>query len=581
MQKNILKNGLKQHKFKMIFSCLFATISSIIMLVPFLTVYKILEISFENSKDYTIMYTYGIIAISSLIIAMIVMFASIILSHIAAFKIIYQIRIDALRHLGEVSLGFHSEKSTGEIKKVLEVDIEKIELLIAHKIPDLISTLSLVIGTIIVMFFINYILALASMIPIILAFLLQFKILRNPKTIETTKKFYDQLEIMNANAIEYIAAMPVVKIFNLTVFAFKKFEKSILDNKKLVVAWTMSFKKGYILFSIIISSAAIFILPIILFIINSNPSNLKLILNSILFLILLPGVSVQLFKLISLGSHLSSVNESIMRIKKIFDVEKMTNSKESIIPSNFDIEFKNVSFKYDRNDVLENISFKIKQNTITALVGPSGSGKSTIAMLTSKFYNANNGDITIGNISVNNIKNEDFMKYVSFCFQDSYLFYDTIYENIKMGSNANKEEIINATKSAMCHDFIMELEKGYQTKIGEGGIYLSGGEKQRIAIARAILKDAPILILDEATAFADFETEYYIQQAINKLIKNKTVLVIAHRLNSIKNVDQIILLNKGKIEDVGTHNNLLAKSSLYNKLWENANKSLNWKVIKK
>ncbi len=464
----------------------------------------------------------------------------------------------------------------------MELDVERIELFIAHQLPDLVNAVVMVIAVVVMMFFLNPWLALACIIPMILGFAGQYSMMAGKKAQEGMKQYLDALEDINSSSIQYVRGMPSIKIFGQTVHSFRKFYKDMIKYRDFSVKYTDNFQNGHVAFKVILLSLVTFIFPVGLFFISGDPSNMAFAIVLIFFLVLAPGFAVPMFKLNTLASNLNVIMEGVKRIDEIFEEVPVPQPESPQRPSSFDIHFEHVSFSYDGADgieVLKDIEFTASQGEITALVGPSGSGKSTIAQLIPRFWDVEKGNIKIGGINIRNIQVEDLMDLMSFVFQDTFLFSDTLFNNILVGKpTASKEDVIAAAKTAQCHDFIENLPNGYDTLIGEGGVYLSGGEEQRVSVARAILKNAPILILDEATAYADPENEYQMQLALKELIRNKTVLIIAHRLATIREANQIIVLEKGKINDRGKHKELISHSGLYRKMWDAHMASATWQI---
>lgn len=557
------------------------------MLIPYISVYYVLaEILKHSAKITEINGTYviqwAVFGIVGLVVGFVFMYVGGMCSHIAAFRILYGIRVKLSEHIGTLPLGYFNKNATGKINKIVEIDVEKIELFIAHQLPDLVNAVVMTVAVIMTMFFLNIRYALACVIPMIIGFSAQYSMMAGKKAKDGMKEYFDALEDINTSSIQYVRGMPSIKIFGQTVHSFRKFYDDMIKYRDFNVKYTDNFQKGYVSFKVIMLSLATFILPVGLFLISRDPNNMAFAITLIFFLVLAPGISVPIFKLNTLASTLTVIVEGVKRIDNIFE-EKVIKAPESYQkPSAYDIQFHNVSFSYGSKggvEVLKDIDFTASQGKITALVGPSGSGKSTIAQLIPRFWDVNKGCITIGGVDIRNICNNDLMDTMSFVFQDTFLFSDTLFNNILIGRpTATKEEVYTAAKAAQCHEFIKNLPKGYDTLIGEGGVYLSGGEEQRVSVARAILKNAPILVLDEATAYADPENEYQMQLALRELIKSKMVLIIAHRLTTICEADQIIVLKEGKINDVGTHNELLSHNGLYKNMWDAYMTSSEWQI---
>ncbi|ULQ58458.1 ABC transporter ATP-binding protein/permease [Brucepastera parasyntrophica] len=560
-------------------SGILSVVSTVLQFIPFVAVYFIVAELFRNAAspaliDYAVIRTWGLRAIISLAASLVFLYASNMASHISAFNILYELRVKLAEHLAKLPLGYHTRQSTGTIKKILEVSVEKIENFVAHQIPDLVGAVALPVILLAAMFSLDWRLALSCGVPILFAFFLQSFVFLGKKGRQIYSQYHDSLEQMNAAGIEYVRGMPAVKVFGLSVRSFLSFHNAIIEYKDLALMITKCYKKSYVVFFVMLSSLLTFILPVGLFILSGNPENQAFAFILLLFLVLAPGLSVPVLKLLYVGGNMRNISEGVERIDAIFSQPPVKEPAVPVTPEKYPVRFDSVSFSYagndeaDRVEALSDVSFTAEEKAITALVGPSGSGKSTVANLIPRFWDVASGAIRIGGVDIRDMKTETLMDTVSFVFQDVHLFYDSIEENIRMGrASAGREDVIAAARAACCHEFIEQLPQGYRTKIGEGGTYLSGGEAQRISIARAILKNAPILVLDEATAYADPENETKIQEALGALIKDKTVIIIAHRLSTIKNAGRILVLNKGRIVERGTHEELLRKKELYSRMW--------------
>ena len=564
----------------LILSGILSIISTFLMFVPFVATYFIVQELLRNAANPTLsnmdlIRHWGIMAFLSLIGSLLFLYGSTMLSHISAFRVLYNLRIRLAEHLAKLPMGYHTRQSSGAIKKTLELSVEKIEGFIAHQLPDFVGAVALPVVMLAGMFILDWRMALTCAIPILGAYLLQSLVFYGKGGTEAIKQYHNALEQMNAAGVEYVRGMPAVKVFGLTVGSFLNFHNSIVGYRDWAVNYTKFCRRPYIVFITILSSLLAFILPIGILILSGQPENLAFALTLMLFLVLAPGVSSPMMKLMYLGGNMRLISEGVNRIDQIFEQKPLVEPVNPKKPDRYDVKFDNVSFSYEnlseatRTEALSQISFTAKEKEITALVGPSGSGKSTIANLIPRFWDVSSGSIWIGGVDVREIGTEKLMDLVSFVFQDVHLFYDTIEENIRMGhANASHEKVVEAAKAACCHEFIERLPQGYQTKIGEGGTYLSGGEAQRVAIARAILKDSPILVLDEATAFADPENEVKIQEGLSALIKGKTVIIIAHRLSSIREANQILVVDEGHLVESGKHEELLKQNGLYHHMWE-------------
>ncbi|MDD2473047.1 MAG: ABC transporter ATP-binding protein [Methanoculleus sp.] len=401
------------------------------------------------------------------------------------------------------------------------------------------------------------------------------------------KLYYDALEEINASAVQYVRGMPAVKVFGQTVHSFRRFYDDMVRYRDFCVRFSDSFQNGFAFFKTILASLLSFILPVGVLLLSRDPAGMAFALVLLFFVILGPGTAAPLYKFLYLSSSLRDISEGVDRIDAVFAEPTVPEPEQPRKPETYSVEFDGVSFSYDapgastRVEALSGISFTAEQGKVTALVGPSGSGKTTVANLIPRFWDVGEGAVRIGGVDVRRMRTEDLMDTVSFVFQDTFLFFDTLYENIRVGKpGASREEVYAAARAAQCHDFIERLPKGYDTLIGEGGVYLSGGEEQRVSVARAILKGAPILVLDEATAFADPENEYKMQMALRELVKEKTVIVIAHRLSSIRGADQILVLEEGHIAERGTHEELLREGGVYRRMWDAYTDAASWVIEK-
>lgn len=568
--------------------------SAFCMLVPYWSVYQVLrELLLHGSQinelDGGVLIHWGWIAFFGLVGGLLLLYASLMASHVAAFRILYGLRIRLSEHIGRLSLGYLNGTSTGAIKKIMEQNIEKIENFVAHTIPDLVNVLATVVLMFVIFFSLNGWMAAICIVCIVLSIGLQFMNFFGKKAKEFTKIYYDTQERMSASAVQYVRGMPVVKIFGQSVRSFRRFNSEIEAYKSYALKVCDTYQTGMMAFTVLLNSLITFILPVGLLLLSREPQSIALAAIYLFFIIMGPGVASPIYKLMYLGSSTNEIDEGVKRIDRIFDEKPLVETKVPHMPVSYDIEFRHVSFAYEnkaettRTEALKDISFTARQGEITALVGPSGSGKSTVANLIPRFWDVSEGEIAIGGINIKEIATEDLMNLVSFVFQDSFLFFDTLYENIRVGNTtATREQVMDAARAAQCHDFIENLPEGYNTRIGDKGVYLSGGEAQRVCVARAILKNAPILVLDEATAFADPENEYKMQQAIQQLIRNKTVIIIAHRLSSIISAERILVLKEGRLVQSGHHDELSTKEGVYKKMWDAYTSAFRWQLtIKK
>lgn len=579
-----------EKKSLLVWGCILSTLSVFFQIIPFWAVYNIMAELLQNAADFSkadtsFMLSWAVKGILGLLLAYAFMYFGGMLGHTAAYRTLYGIRVRLSNHISELPLGWFNRNAIGKVKQIAEQDVEQIEKFIAHQLPDMVNTIVLLLVMVVIMFGLNPWLALACIIPIIIGFTAQFSMMFGKKAQEGLSEYYDALENISTSSVQYVRGMPSIKIFGQTVHSFRKFYQDIMSYRDFSTKYADNYEPTYCLFRVLVLSLATFIFAIGIFLFSGDPQNMAFAITLLFFLIFAPGISTPVFKFNSFGSSMNNITEGVRRIDEIMSeipIQEPTDGKK---PQGYEITFEHVSFSYEGKDsalVLKDVSFRAEQGQITALVGPSGSGKSTIAQLIPRFWDVGTGQIKIGGVDIRDMKTEDLMASMSFVFQDSFLSSDTLYNNIAIGKpGATKEEVYTAAKAAQCHEFIEKLPQGYDTLIGEGGVYLSGGEEQRVSVARAILKNAPILILDEATAYADPENEFQMQLALQELIKNKTVLIIAHRLITIKNANKILVIKNGQIENAGAHEFLLQNSETYSAMWKAYTVSSDWQITAK
>lgn len=526
--------------------------------------YNIILELFNDSVNYERIKSMAIIVGIIIILRMAIFLLSGVFSHIAAFTILYELRIKAINHMSKLNMGFFTGNTIGNVKKTINEDIEKLENFIAHQIPDLSAAIVAPIIIIGYLLYLNWKLALVLFIPIILGFLSQIRMFKGMK--EKMTHYHELVKRLNSTIIQYINGMNVMKAFNLSAKSFKNYKDITEEYADYWIDLSMKTAPLYGVFLVLIDSGLLFIIPIggVMFLKGSINAS-----TYVIFLILSANFLTSFKQLLEFGGNFSMLLEGAGKVRDILNKEVQVEGNRLLNKDiNGKIEFNNVTFKYDKEDIIKNLCLTIEPKNIVALVGPSGSGKTTLGQLVGRFWDVEEGNITIDDIDIKDIKMEELMDRVSFVFQDVFMLQDSILENIRMGSDKNMDEIIEASKKAQIHDFIMSLPEGYETCLGENGIKLSGGEKQRISIARAILKNSPIVILDEVTSYSDIENESRIQEALRNLLKGKTAIIIAHRLYTIKNADKIVVLEEGKIIEQGTHNYLMNKKGLYKHLWD-------------
>ena len=572
MEKQKTKQGLArlfeiagQRKGLLILAGVLSAASAACMLVPYWAVYRILTELLENAGDTGgidagLLVKWGWIAFLGLVGGLILLYAALMASHVAAFRILYGLRVRLSEHIGRLPLGYLNGTSTGAIKKTMEQNIEKIENFIAHTIPDMVNVVATVVLMFAIFFSLDGWLAAVGLAVIAVSVILQFSNFMGKKAQEFTRIYFDAQERMSASAVQYVRGMPVVKIFGQSVRSFRQFNAEIEAYKTYALKVCDTYQPGMVAFTVLLNSLVTFFFPIGILLVGGSPGDIALAAVWLFFIVMGPGVASPVYKLMYLGGGTREINEGVVRIDRIFDRRPVPEPAEPRVPTTYDIEFRHVG-------------------EITALVGPSGSGKSTVANLIPRFWDVGQGEIRIGGIDIREIATERLMDIVSFVFQETFLFYDTLYENIRTGRpDATHEEVVAAAKAAQCHEFIERLPDGYATRIGDRGVYLSGGEAQRVCVARAILKNAPVLVLDEATAFADPENEWKMQQALQHLIRDKTVIIIAHRLSSIVAAQQILVLRQGQLVQSGRHEVLSKTDGVYKKMWDAYTDAFRWQL---
>lgn len=555
---------LAPQKGKLILAIVLQVISTALGLIPFILVYSIAIALFNPPVDQGYIWKLAIASFVAIIARWSLFGISSTLSHIAAFNILYNIRIKLSEKFGKLPLGYFNLHATGALKKVMNEDVEYIESMISHGISEGIGLLTTLFFTTIYLLSVDWRMTLAALTGIPVVLLAHNLLLR--RLLPLVPDYYAVQDRMNSAIIEYVQGMPVIKAFSQTAESFTKYKDSVWEYHKFDEDWSKKSLLSWVLIPLSVTINLLAMLPVGVWLLSNNSLSIPTL---ILFLLLGLGLSAPSIKLVESTSLYIQTQESVNRIYNILNEPELPETIETITPKDLTIEFRDVHFSYEDTEVLQGISFVIPQNSITALVGPSGSGKTTIAHLIGRFWEVNSGEISIGGVNIKDLKVDELMSKIAIVFQNVVLFNDTIYENIRMGNpHASQEAVIAAAKAAQCHEFIQAKQDGYQTIVGEKGAKLSGGQQQRISIARAILKDAPIVILDEATAFIDPENEAQIQSAINSLIQDKTLLIVAHRLSTITEADQIFVIDRGQVVGKGKHEELLHTSPLYRQMWD-------------
>lgn len=554
---------LSYEKFKIAIGIFLGSICGLLSFVPYVVLYKMIAALINNQIDFKSVLLWALVMIFSTILQNILMSITMIFTHVAAYNIIHRLKMEALEYLSKVSLGFFNNKTSGELKAALFDDIEKLEGFIAHNLIEITQAVVITIISMLIMFYINVFMALTMLLPVVVGVLLPTMMMK--KYPNLTKKYTDTFSELLSSINEYINCMPIIKMFGLTVEKFAKLSAASKSYTECLVEMAKCSCYPLAITIVILDSGILFTLPIGGFLyVNGLISTEHLLI----FMLLTMCFYRTFFNLFNIAMGRIELNSGLVNIKKLFGIPVEVVGKEQLKSKNLDIQFNDVSFGYDdENVVLKNISMKIEPKSFTAFVGASGAGKTTAASLIGRYWNVDKGEICIGGIPINELSEETLTSAVSFVFQDTFLMEDTLFENIRMGSEADEESVKEAAKYAQIHDFITTLPKGYDTKIGEEGFKLSGGQKQRLSIARAILKNAPIVIFDEATSYSDIENEHKIQTALKNLLKDKTVIMIAHRLHTICDANKIIVFEKGEIVEQGIHKRLLEINGYYSKMW--------------
>lgn len=573
------------YKYLTIASWVLATVSAFIALVPFYYIWRLIKEVIRVSPDFDRaqnLSAYGWCAVGSAVLAMLIYMGGLICSHLAAFHVQATMRSRLMRHIMSLPLGSMDEDGSGKVRKIINESSAATETYLAHQLPDKCVATATPIGLVVLLLVFDWRLGLLSLIPVVLGFAIMSTMMgANMK--KKMEEYQNALEEMSSEAVEYVRGIPVVKTFGQSVFSFKRFRDSIKKYEKWTIAYTKDLRVPMMGLTTVINSVFAILIAATFWLggVKSGSVDGTFLLNLMFYIIITPIITVTMTKMMYAGENVMIVEDALNRIDGLLEKKPLPQSVNPEKPQDASISFKNVSYRYDgaSDDAIHNISLDIKSGEHIAFVGPSGGGKSTLAKLIARFADVNSGFIEIGGVNVKNIKASDLMNTVSFVFQDSKLLKMSIFDNVRMGNkNAMREEVIEALHNAQCDDIIEKLPGGIDTVIGSKGTYLSGGETQRIAIARAMLKNAPILILDEATAFADPDNEAKVQAAFSKLSEGKTVIMIAHRLSSVTEVDRIYVLKNGQICQSGTHENLLSQDGLYAHMWKEFNKSVSWKV---
>lgn len=572
-----------KRKFFSYASWVLAALSALVSLAPFYFIFNIIKEVIETTPDFgnakNLTFN-GWMAVLFAVIGYLLYIAALMYSHMAAFRVATNMRKDVLSHLVKLPLGYVEEAGSGRLRKIINDSTAASETYLAHQLPDKAVAVATPIGLIALLFIFDWKLGILSLIPVVLAFLIMAS-MTGKKMAQKMKEYQNSLDAMSNEAVEYVRGIPVVKTFGQTVFSFKRFKATIDNYEKWVISYTKDLRIPMMLYTAAINSVFVFLIVAALIFTKNGVTN-EFLLNLIFYIIITPVISLTLTKMMYQSENAMIVADALQRVDTILDAEQLPEAVNGKKPADSSIEFRNVSYSYDGvKNAVENVSLNIHSGSTVAFVGPSGSGKSTMANLISRFFDVSEGQVLVGGVDVRNIKKDILMDNVSFVFQNSHLIKGTILDNVRMAHpQASKEEVMNALEKSQCMDIVKKLPNGGDTVVGTNGVYLSGGEQQRIAIARVMLKNSPVVILDEATAFADPDNEVMVQKAFSELAKDRTVIMIAHRLSTVAGADRIYVLKDGKIEEYGKYNELINNGGMFSKMWNDYRHSVDWKVSK-
>ncbi len=572
-----------RHRFLTYSSWLLSAISALVALVPFWYIWQIIRDVLAAAPNFAAAENlphYGWMAVAFALVSMLIYVAALMCSHLAAFRVASNLRRAMMHHLAALPLGFVDSFGSGKLRKIVNESSAATETYLAHQLPDKAGAIATPCGLLVLLIAFDWRLGLLSLVPVLLGFLIMMR-MTGASMAQKMKEYQNSLENMANEAVEYVRGIPVVKTFGQTVYSFRRFKAAIDNYGKWVIAYTKELRGPMMLYTTAINGVFAFLIAGALFITRSGVTD-TFLLNLLFYIIITPIISLTLTRIMFMSENGMIVADALARIDSVLNSEPLAAPARPREPADASVELQDVSFSYDgTTEVLHHISLRIAPGQTVAFVGPSGGGKSTLASLISRFFDVRSGSIKIGGVDVREMEKETLMDTVSFVFQDSHLIKASILDNVRLGRpDASEAEVMAALEGAQCMDIIQKFPQGIHTVIGTGGVYLSGGEQQRIAIARAFLKNTPILILDEATAFADPDNEQKVQAAFSALARGKTVILIAHRLTTVAGADCIYVLQDGKIIESGTRGDLLSQGGLFAQMWAEYQTSVQWKVQK-
>ena len=564
-------------------SWVLSAVSALVALVPFVYIWKILRDVLNAAPDYAQAVNiphYGWMAVLFAVLAYLIYIAALMCSHLSAFRVATNLRLEVSEHLATLPLGFTETFGSGKLRKIIHESTGAAETFLAHQLPDKYNAMATPIGLLVLLLVFDWRLGLLSLVPVALGFVIM-SAMTGRRMAGKMRQYGNALESMSNEAVEYVRGIPVVKTFGQSVFSFKKFKATIDEYEKWVIAYTKELRMPMMLYTAAINGVfAFLIVGGLLFTRNGVTS--EFLLNLLFYIIITPVISLTLTRIMYMSENELVVADALARVDSVLDAEPVPENDHPRHPKDASVSLKDVHFSYDgKTDVIKGVSLKIQPGQMVAFVGPSGGGKSTLANLICRFFDVQSGSVRVGGADVRDIPKEELMDTISFVFQNSRLLKGSILDNVRLGrAQATEAEVLAALKAAQCMDIVEKFPEGIHTVIGTKGVYLSGGEQQRIAIARAMLKNAPILLLDEATAFADPDNEAKVQAAFAQLAKGKTVLMIAHRLSTVANADCIYVVQDGQIVESGTKDELCAQNGLFARMWQEYQASVQWKVAK-
>ena len=554
------------------------TMGAILNILPVLLSYKIIVSLITKKEARGNLISYAIYGVLAVFAAYLFTYIGSILCHTFSYRFIANLKKKIVSHIATLPLGYFTGEHKAKLKQVLSSDMNQIEGYYAHQLPSLVSTLLLILSLLFFMFRMNVVFALLSLTAIAVGLMIQVSIMVKIVKSGGLEENFKILDRINSATNEYVKGMPEVKIFGNSTSSFQNYENAVNQYRQFTETMTARIRPSFVAFRVVILSVATFLVPAGILLLTKKPNDMATMRTVLFFWIVAPAMSVPCLKLRDFAEGMNLLEDVVQRVWDVLVEKELAEGKYTEKLKNYDIIFEKVCFSYEKEQVLKDISFIAKQGELTALVGASGAGKSTIGALIPRFYEPTDGVIKLGGVNIQEMPSKSLMENISFVFQDNDLLSGTIFQNIAMAKKGcSKEEVIEAAKKARCHDFIMKLEKGYETILGKGNT-LSGGEKQRIAVARAMLKNAPVLILDEATSYADSKNECLFQEALAELVKDKTVIMIAHRLGTIKNAQQILVLSEGQIVERGTHESLMKEEGVYRKMFSIFDEVKSWKM---